>query len=79
MNTTTCRVIRFPDVRLWSQVARKYVDYMLTGDPRAAFYYLDYELMVFRLSEMPPALRQAIDKEYQRRGITKPVLFHKDR
>jgi len=35
---STAKIIQFPDVGLWSQIAKRYVDYMTLGDPRAAFF-----------------------------------------
>lgn len=72
---STAKVIPFPDIGLWSVIAKKYVDNVVYGDPRAAFYYLEYQLDVLRLSKPPPALKIAIEKEYRRRGFRGPVRF----
>jgi hypothetical protein len=69
------KVVPFPDPGRWTAIARKYVDNMTRGDPRAAFYYLDYELSVLKLSKAPPALNSAIDREYRRRGFRGPLRF----
>jgi hypothetical protein len=69
------QVIPFPEPGRWSAIAAKYVDNMTRGDPRAAFYYLDYELAALKLSRPPPALQSAIDREYRRRGFRGPVRF----
>ncbi len=75
MNTPTCKIIPFPDVRLWAMVAEKYVDYMVSGDPRAASYFLEYELKMFKLSKAPVALKNFIRREFKKRGITAPASF----
>jgi hypothetical protein len=72
---TTCKIIPFPEAKRWFEVARKYVDSITRGDPRAAFYYLEFELEALKLSKPPPALKIAIEKEYQRRGFRGPVRF----
>ena len=69
------QLIPFPARGRWAAMARKYVDHMTGGDPRAAFYYLEYELDALRLSKPPPALNSAIKKEYRRRGFRAPPSF----
>lgn len=71
----TCRIIPFPNLSLWRRVAKKYVDYMSLGDPRAAFYYLDYEIDLLKLAEVPGVLQKAIDQEYLKRGFSRPPQF----
>jgi hypothetical protein len=75
MNETrkTARIIPLPDGRCWSLIARKYVDHMLSEDPRAAFFYLEHQLDVLKLSKPPPALQAAVDQEYRKRGFRNPV------
>jgi len=79
MNTHTCQIIPFPDVRLWAMIAKKYVDYMVSGDPRAAYYFLEYELNMFKLSKIPAALKNFIRREYRKRGFAAPLTFQSDR
>jgi hypothetical protein len=69
------KIIQFPDVGLWSQIAKRYVDYMTSGDPRAAFYYLDYKLNDLKLSAHSTALEKAIQAEFKRRGFSRPISF----
>ena len=78
MKTDTCQIIPFPDVRMWEMIAKKYVDYMVSGDPRAAFYFLEYELSLFKLSKTPTGLKNYIRREYKKRGCTSPVRFQSD-
>ncbi len=78
MNTHSCQIIPFPDVRLWEMVAKKYVDYMISGDPRAAYYFLEYELSMYQLSKTPTALKNSIRREYKKRGFSAPLRFQND-
>lgn len=71
----TCQIIQFPSLSLWLRIAKKYVDYMILGDPRAAFYYMDYEINLLKLSEVPSVLQKAIDQEYKKRGFSRPPHF----
>jgi hypothetical protein len=69
------KIVPFPGPERWAAIARGYVDHMTQGDPRAAFYYLEYELSGAGLSRPPPALAVAIEREYARRGFRGPVRF----
>lgn len=70
MQTTSIgSVVQLPAATLWSRVAAKYADYVLRGDPRAGCFYLEHQLSVLKLSRSPAALREAIKKEFGRRGI----------
>lgn len=71
----TCQILQFPAAGLWSRIARKYVDYMTQGDPRAAYYYMEYEIKVLQLSEVPSALQKTIEQEYKKRGFSRPPQF----
>lgn len=73
--TSVGQVVPFPAVEVWSRIAAKYVEYVLGGDPRAACFYLEHELHVLRLARFPGALREAIRKEYARRGIRGDIHF----
>ena len=70
-----CQIIPFPEIRRWSREARKYVDYFVSGDPRAANFYLEYELRAMNVSRSPLGLQQAIDSEYRKRGFPGELLF----
>jgi hypothetical protein len=72
----TTNVVPLPDAETWSLIAKKYLDYLLTGDPRAACYYLEHRLAVLKLSHPPKGLQQAIHEEQKRRGFTGQILFH---
>ena len=74
-STSVGQVVPFPSVGVWSRIAAKYVEYVLCGDPRAGCFYLEHELHVLRLERFPSALREAIRKEYARRGITDDIYF----
>ncbi|QFY41359.1 hypothetical protein F6R98_00920 [Candidatus Methylospira mobilis] len=71
-----CQIIPFPDVRLWSRIAKRYVEYYVAGDPRAACYYLASELDCQKLSRSPAGLKQAIVKEYRKRGFPGEIVYH---
>lgn len=73
--TETCKIIDFPSASLWLRIARKYVDHMVGGDPRAAFYYLDYQINLLKLSAVPSVLQKAIEQEYKKRGFSRPPQF----
>ncbi len=73
---TSCKIIPFPDVGGWSRIAKNYVDYMTSGDPRAAFYYLEHELNSSGVSATPGGLKRAIEREYRKRGFLRPIGFH---
>lgn len=77
MTTTPppCEVLLFPEARRWSCIARKYVDYSLTGDPRAANFYLEHELAMLKVSRLPADLKKEIDKEFKRRGFSGQIRF----
>jgi hypothetical protein len=74
----TCQIIPFPDIRLWSRIAKRYVDYFVTSDPRAACYYLAGELDCRKLSRPPAGLKLAIIKEYRKRGFPGEILFYRN-
>jgi hypothetical protein len=73
----TAQIIPFPDTKRWPAIARAYIDYLILGDPRAAFFYLEYQLAVLNLRELPTALKNEIEREYKRRGFRGPVYFGK--
>lgn len=73
--TPSCQIFSFPEARRWPCIARKYVDYTLMGDPRAANFYLEYELALLNLSRMPAELKREIEKECNRRGFAGPIRF----
>ncbi|MGX2038904.1 hypothetical protein ACWJKU_02055 [Methylocaldum sp. MU1018] len=79
MNTTrsTAQIIPFPDTKRWPAIAKTYIDNLTLGDPRAAFFYLEYQLIALELSEIPTALKREIEREYRRRGFQGPVYFGK--
>ncbi|NJD07262.1 MAG: hypothetical protein FIA97_12315 [Methylococcaceae bacterium] len=56
-------VISFPATGHWSRIAKKYVHYLLDGDPRAACCYLEYELSVLGVIFPPKDLQRAIQRE----------------
>lgn len=69
---STAKIIPFPDSRRWPTIARRYVDNMTLGDPRAAFFYLEHQLSALHLSRPPAALRTAVEKEFRKRGFRGP-------
>lgn len=74
----SAQIIQFPPVGLWSRIAKRYVDYMTSGDPRAAFFYLEYKLDDLKLSGHTVGLKKAIEAEYKRRGFSRPISFSKE-
>lgn len=77
MTTTppACQIFSFPEARRWSCIAQKFVDYYLMGDPRAAYFYLEYELSLLKVSRLPAGLKEEIDKEYKKRGVSGQIRF----
>jgi hypothetical protein len=74
---STAQIIPFPDPKRWLAIARTYIDYLTMGDPRAAFFYLEYQLTTLNLREIPSVLKGEIEREYRRRGFRGPVYFGK--
>jgi len=74
---STAQIIPFPDPKRWPAIARIYIDYLTLGDPRAAFFYLEYQLTALNLREIPAGLKNEIEREYRRRGFRGPVYFGK--
>ncbi|HYE36363.1 hypothetical protein [Methylocaldum sp.] len=74
---STAQIIQFPDPRRWSMIARTYIDNLTLGDPRAAFFYLEYQLTALKLTGIPTVLKGEIEREYKRRGFQGPVYFGK--
>jgi hypothetical protein len=74
---SSARIIPFPDPKRWSAIAKIYIDYLTLGDPRAAFFYLEYQLTALNLKEVPTVLKREIEREYRKRGFRGPVYFGK--
>ena len=72
---TGCRIFPFPETRRWSGIAQKFVDYALRGDPRAAYFYLEYELSQLKVSRLPTGLKKEIEKEFKKRGFSGQIPF----